>query len=115
MTPTRPEGVPSNAVCIQPGQNFGPGVGVQQATIVSIEAATEKLNANALGFYAQGLKDWATNAEIYQSLGMDVPPPPHKPTMYTVEVVYADATGTVIPPPAGADGTHYAWTWNGTK
>jgi hypothetical protein len=69
------------------------------------------MNAAADQRYANALKDWLTNAAIYQAYGMAIPPPPAKAAHITLHVVCADSTGTVVPPPQGADGLHYAWIW----
>ena len=111
MSATRPQGVPPEATLIYPGQTFGPGLGVQQATILTIEAQIAMQNAAAAQRYVAALKDWIANAQIYQMIGMPIPAPPVKPAHITLNVVYADAAGNVVPPPAGADGLHYAWVW----
>jgi len=108
---TRPANVPEGATLIYPGQTYGPGVGVQQATLTQINAIIARQNASAMQHYANAYRDWATNAAIYESLGMPVPPAPAKPKLDTLEVVYADIGGNVVPPPEGADGLHYAWCW----
>ncbi len=110
-TPTRPESVPEAATVIYPGQQFGPGVGVQAATIKSIEAQNAHLNANTMLRYESALSDWQYNAEWAKSAHQRIPPPPPPPQIITTTVVYATQDGTVVPPPAGADGTHYAWVW----
>lgn len=108
---TRPANVPESATLIYPGQTYGPGLGVQQATIAQINAIIAKQNADALGHYGRALHDWAENAAQYQACGMPVPPPPAKPALEKLEIVYADISGNVVPPPEGADGLHYAWVW----
>src|SRR5262245_51820306 len=112
---TRPQGVPADATLIYPGQTFGPGIGVQQLTILSIQAQISSMNARADLNYVHALQDWITNAAIYAGYGMPVPPPPAKPVHITLNVVYADASGNIVPPPAGADGMHYAWVWQTTS
>lgn len=108
---TRPEGVPADATAIPPGQTFGPGIGVQRNTIISITAVNMKMNSQAFSVWANGMKYWAENAQQYKALGMKIPPPPAEPDMVETKVVYADANGTVVPPPEGADGNHWAWVW----
>jgi hypothetical protein len=107
----RPSAVPGDATPIYPGQTFGPGLGVQRATLLSIAAQIAWLNAGADQRYARALQDWIANASIYQSLGMPVPPPP-APAVHTVlHVIYADIGGNIVQEPSGADGLHYAWIW----
>ncbi|HZD06914.1 MAG TPA: hypothetical protein VE176_01635 [Candidatus Limnocylindrales bacterium] len=107
----RPAHVPEDATLIYPGQLYGPGLGVQQATITRINSIIAKSNADQMVHYSNALGDWATNAGIYSSLGMPVPPPPVKPATQKLDVVFADQGGNVVDPPLGADGLHYAWIW----
>ncbi len=107
----RPPGVPEYATVIPPGQTFGPGIGVQQATLVSIEAQVSHQNDQKMQVYAQGMKDWTYNAQWAVYAHQPVPPPPVKPQIATMQVVYAEGGGNVVAPPLGADGLHYAWTW----
>jgi hypothetical protein len=109
MTFTRPHGVSENATLIYPGQTFGPGLGVQLATIIRIAAIIATSYARALTHYANGLQDWLTNASIYAGLGMPIPPAPVKPPSTHLAIVYATPDGTIVPAPAGADGLHAAW------
>ncbi len=108
---TRPASVPEDATFIPPGQTFGPGLGVQQATIRNIQAQNAKQNVQTESYYARGLQDWAVNAQQYKALGMRVPPPPQEPAKIVTNVVYSDPDGAVVQPPAGADGLHGAWVW----
>ena len=108
---TRPTTVPSDAILIYPGQTFGPGIGVQWATLLAISAQISKMNWQADDRYASAARDWAANASIYAGLGMPIPPPPAQPVHQMLNVAYADAAGNVIPAASGADGLHYAWVW----
>ena len=108
---TRPAGVPADATPIAPGQTFGPGIGVQQATIKSIAAQDAKANAQADANYARALMDWCANATIDQQLGLRIPPMPQQPQHIVLNIVYATPGGEAVPTPEGADGTHWAWIW----
>jgi len=105
----RPSSVSPNATLIYPGQTYGPGVGVQQATIAQINAIIARANSNLMFHYANGYRDWSTNAQIYHDMGLPVGPPPPAPHCTKLSVVYADQGGDVVDPPEGADGLHYAW------
>lgn len=96
---------------IYPGQMYGPGIGVQSATITSIEATIGHANANKSTNYANALRDWTANAANYIDCGMPVPPPPAKAALTKLTVVYADVNGTVLPAPTGLTDHLYAWVW----
>ena len=109
MTPVRPKAVSSDATLIYPGQSFGPGIGVQQATLQAISAQIARMNANANLHYANAMRDWSANADIDRYLHLPVPPQPPAPRLITLKITYADMNGTVITDPSGQDGLHYAW------
>ncbi len=108
---TRPTNVPVDATCVYPGQLFMPGFGVQQLTLISIEAQIAKQNNNSKQVYTRAMHDWAYNAQWAIDAHQKVPPMPQKPQLVVMQIVYADVQGTVVEPPEGADGLHYAWTW----
>lgn len=109
--PNRPQSVPANATLIYPGQTFGPGLGVQKATLIAIQAQINYANAQKSLSYAGAFRDWTTNAQIYQSYGMTVPPPPTQPPLRNLNIIYADVSGNIVTVPGGDDGLHYAWVW----
>lgn len=110
MTPKRPANVPADATLIYPGQSFGPGVGVQAATLKAIAAQIEQINSRAELNYSRGMQDWNTNRLIDESWGLPVPPKPAAPQMIQLTIVYADVNGTLITDPATiATGLEYAW------
>lgn len=110
MTPKRPAFVTADATLIYPGQSFGPGVGVQAATLRAIAAQIEQINSRAELNYARGMQDWNTNKAIDEAYGLPVPPAPAAPHLIKLTVVYADVNGTVITDPAiTSSGLEYAW------
>lgn len=109
MTPQRPAGVSETATLIYPGQTYGPGYGVQQASIARIAAIIGKQNADAMIHYSNALRDWTENAAIYKGLGMPVPPAPIAPHVTKLHIIYGDIAGNPVDSPEGADGLHYAW------
>ncbi len=114
MNATRPRNVPADATLIYPGQTYGPGYGVQQATIARIESIIGRGNANTMLHYANAYVDWAANASQYEAYGMPVPPAPARPAVQQLEIIYATVGGDIVAPPEGADGLHYAWIWQVT-
>lgn len=109
MTPVRPKSVSQNATLIYPGQSFGPGFGVQQATIASILATINRQNANANFHYANAMRDWKMNADIDAAYNLPVPPPPSVPLTITAKIVYADLGGNELTDANAANGLNYAW------
>ncbi len=111
MMATRPANVPADATCIQPGEMYAPGLGLQQLTLISIDAQITKQNSDKKLFYSNGLRDWLYNAQWASYSHQPPPQPPQKPQIAVFNVVYADLSGTVVEPPDGANGLHYAWAW----
>ena len=109
MTPVRPKSVSPEATLIYPGQNFGPGFGVQQATLTAISTQIARQNANLNLHYANAMRDWTANAEIDKYLGLPDLPAPPKPHLITLKITYADINGTVTNDQTSEDGNHYAW------
>ena len=108
-TPNRPKNVSADATLVYPGQTFGPGFGVQQATLASIFSQVSHQNANTNLHFANAMRDWQLNADIYKGLNLPVPPPPASPKVINLKVTYADQAGNVIAGPEGASGLQYAW------
>ena len=110
MTPVRPSTVPTSATLIWPGQSFGPGIGVQAATLQAIQAQLDRYNKNASLSYERALADWNMNSQIDAAYGLPVPPQPVAPKLLTMTVVYADVGGNIITDAASnATGLNYAW------
>lgn len=110
MQPVRPESVPADATLIYPGQSFGPGVGVQSATLRAITAQIDRINANAELVYERALEDWNTNKQIDQAYNLPVPPQPAAPRLIKVTIVYADIEGNIITDSGEIlSGLLYAW------
>ena len=110
MTPKRPASVPADATLIYPGQSFGPGVGVQAATIRAIQAQIDRINSQATLNYARAVADWNINKQIDEAYNLPVPPQPAAPHLIHLNIVYADVNGGIITDPAAiATGLEYAW------
>ncbi len=108
---TKPSDVPQGAIGIPPGQMFGPGVGVQQLTLLSIDAQISKQNNDKKQNYSRAMQDWQYNAQWAVWSHQQVPPVPQRPAYAVMHVEYATESGEVVPSPEGADGLHWAWTW----
>lgn len=110
MTPKRPSNVAEGATLVYPGQQFGPGVGVQAATLRSIQSQIDRINHSALLNWERALSDWQINQQIDLAYHLPVPPQPVAPPLLTLKITYADVSGNVITDPALiASGMQYAW------
>ena len=111
MNATRPQGVPTDATLLYPDQTFPPGVGVQGKTITVITAQNAAANAKNDLFFQRAMADWNANKAQYEAYHLRVPPAPFPPPKIVDKIVYANQDGSIVDPPTGADGLHYAWVW----
>lgn len=110
MTPARPTQVSPDATLVYPGQQFGPGIGVQAATLRSIQSQIDRINNAALLNYERGLSDWQINQQIDAAYHLPIPPQPQPPKTLTMKITYADVSGDQITDPAiQQTGLQYAW------
>jgi hypothetical protein len=110
MTPVKPTGVSQDAALVYPGQQFGPGVGVQAATLRSIQSQIDRINNAALLNYERALSDWQINQQIDAAYHLPIPPQPQVPANLALKVTYSDMSGNIITDPAvTATGLMYAW------
>lgn len=108
MIPVRPKTVSADATLIYPGQTFGPGFGIQQATLTAIQASADRMNANERLRFANAYRDWQANAAIDAYLGLPIPPMPTS-NVITLAITYADDQGNVVTGPDSWNGLHNAW------
>lgn len=109
MSATRPQNVPSIAVCVPPnGVGTPPGWDPQLAVTIQFEAMVSKQNYNNGFVYAGAYNDWKANASQYAALGLPVPPAPVPPPVQVANVVWADSAGNEHTTRESGDN---AWQW----